>query len=244
MTPEKSGELADRFDLPFSTINYLISIDAARRIVYLETPKVACTSIKKYMIDQVLGGTVEMHPDDVHNRETSPLKALSDYADEEIDQILGAGAGFRQFTFVRNPYSRVLSAYLDKLIGNEWERERHLPMFGFEQGSHPSFIEFLRRLARISDQDRDIHYVTQTRLTGRLSGFCPDFVGRFENFDHDFRLLKSRFYSDDGTEDYRSFGKHHASDADEKTASYYGDEARKIVRDIYAADFAVFGYAI
>ncbi len=60
MTPEKQHELADRFDLAFGKMNYLLNIDEARRIVYHETPKVACTSIKKYMIDQASGSPVEM----------------------------------------------------------------------------------------------------------------------------------------------------------------------------------------
>lgn len=244
MSPEKTVELADKFDLPFHQINYLINVDAARKIVYLETPKVACTSIKKYMIDQASGGAVEMKPNEVHDRQKSPLKALGDYSDAEVDAILGARSDFRRFCFVRNPYSRVLSAYLDKIVGNEWERERHLPMFGFEQGSRPEFVEFLRRLAMISDRDRDIHYITQTRLTGRLSGFSPDFIGRFEDFAQDFHFLKSCFYADEGTEDCQSFGKHHSSDADEKITLFYGEEERKIVREIYAADFAMFGYVV
>lgn len=244
MTPEKAVEIADRFDLPFRKMNYLINIDSAHKIVYFETPKVACTSIKKYMIDQAFAAPVEMMPSEVHDRDKSPLKALDDYFDDEVDTILAPTSDFRRFSFVRNPYSRVLSAYLDKLVGNEWERRRHLHMFGFEQGARPEFSEFLRRLARIHDRDRDIHYITQTRLTGRLPGLCLDFVGRFEDFAQDFRLLKSRFYADEGTEDYQSFGKLHSTDADEKTARFYGTEERKIVQDIYAADFAVFGYSV
>lgn len=86
--------------------------------------------------------------------------------------------------------------------------------------------------------------MTQTRLTGRLSGFVPDFIGRFEDFTSDFNHLKYHFYDDKNDDDYQNFGKHHSSNADEKLESYYGEEERKIVRDIYAADFVIFRYMI
>ena len=244
MTPEKQTELQSRFDLPFRKLDYLANIDEERRIVYFETPKVACTSIKKYMIDKASHESIELAPSEVHNRQKSPLRMLSSYSDDAVDLILSAQDGYRLFCFVRDPYSRVLSAYLDKIITNEWERKRHLPIFGFEQGARPKFVDFLHRLSRISDCDRDIHYITQARLTGRLGGLMMGFVGRFEDFKSDFLRLKSEFYDDASTEDYQSFGKHHSSDAVNKLAAYYGDEERKIVRDIYSVDFAVYGYPL
>lgn len=244
MTPNKVLEVEGRFDLSFDKINYLINVDDTRRIVYFETPKVACTSIKKYMIDQVSGSDVKMVPSHVHDRERSPLKALKDYSDAEVDEIFAPDSDFKRFCFVRNPYSRVLSAYLDKVVGNEWERQRHLPMFGFAQDSRPNFVDFLRRLAEIPDRERDIHYVTQARLTGRVSGFVTEFTGRFENFSLDFHVLKEKFYSDNGGDDYKEFGKHHSSDADRKVSLYYGDEERNIVKNIYATDFLAYGYLV
>lgn len=244
MTPDKQHELADRFDLAFGKMNYLLNIDEARRIVYHETPKVACTSIKKYMIDQASGSPVEMEPRTVHDRSASPLRMLDSYSDAEIDAMFSPDGGYRHFCFVRDPYSRVLSAYLDKLMTNEWERKRHLPMFGFKPDARPQFVEFLRRLSRRPDRERDIHYMTQTRLTGRLAGFETSYIGHFENFKHDFLKLKLEFFGDSEGEDYQQFGKHHSSGADDKTAEYYGEEERALVRDIYAVDFAVYGYAL
>jgi hypothetical protein len=244
MTPEKENEIEARFDLPFQKINYLINIDEKLRVVYLETPKIACTSIKKYMIDQASGFPVDMKPGQVHDRSQSPLRMLGSYSDEQINEIFDPKGGYRCFSFVRDPYTRILSAFLDKVITNEWERKRHLPIFGFELGSYPSFGEFLKRLARIADRTRDIHYITQTRLTGHFANLELAFTGRFENFANDLQRLKFELYRDGTGENYESFGKHHSSDAGDKLAQYYGDEERELVQQIYADDFKLYGYPV
>ncbi|WP_168732940.1 sulfotransferase family protein [Aliigemmobacter aestuarii] len=241
MTPETMRAINLRYGIRFPTWNYTVSIDDVRRIAYFETPKVACTSIKKYMMDRYVGGEMVLPSKGaVHDRSLSPLRQLSTLEDEDAKAVLGAG--YRRFTFCRNPYTRVLSAYLDKLVTNEWERKRHLPIFGFEPGARPTFLEFLERLSGIEDRMRDIHYMTQRRLTGGVGGLQMDYIGRFERFGEDFQTFKRRFYDDSSTEDYQSFGKHHASDAGSKIDSHYGPAEIALVQSIYAADFTQFGY--
>lgn len=235
--------LEERFDIRFPVYNYTVNIDEERRLAYFETPKVACTSIKKYMMDRRVGGEMQLASKGaVHDRQGSPLMQLTALPPEEAQAVFAPG--YRRFTFVRNPFSRTLSAYLDKIVNNEWERQRHLPLFGFEQGAKPSYGQFLRRLMLTRDRLRDIHYMTQSRLTGGLGGLAHDFIGRFEAFGDDFQQMKGQFYGDTTTEDYRSFGKHHASDAGAKLRSFYGRDEIALVRDIYAIDFAMFGYSL
>lgn len=225
----------------FASANYLTHVDMKRRFAYIETPKVACTSIKKFMMDQVVDGGFHLeNKNQVHNREISPLTQLS-----ELDMATAHGVWsrkFRRFSFVRNPYSRLLSGFLDKLITNEYERQRHLPMMGFEQGYTPTLLEFLERLAQKPDTERDIHFRTQSALL-MLDNVNYDFIGRFERFDSDFLWLQQAFYGiDRPKESYEDFGKHHASDANSKIRQYFGSHEAQIVREIYAADFDNFEY--
>ena len=228
-------------DAPFVRINYLTHIDNTRRLAYVETPKVACTSIKKFMMDQYAGGEFVLeNPNKVHDREVSPLKQMN-----ELEAAAGRsvwGPDYRRFSFVRNPFTRLLSGYLDKLVTNEFERQRHLPMMGFEQGSRPSLIQFLERLAQKPDHERDIHFMTQSALL-MVEKVEYDFLGRFEEFKRDFSRLQTRYYGIPRPENsYEDFGKHHASNAGEKVREYIGSEEAELVKQIYRRDFALFDY--
>lgn len=234
-------EMVRLLGVPFPRANYLTHIDDKRRLAYVETPKVACTSIKKFMMDQYAGGVFELeNPNKVHDREVSPLKQLSELSPDQAKAVWSPE--YRRFSFVRNPFTRLLSGFLDKLVTNEYERQRHLPMMGFEQGSHPTLLEFLERLVEKPDAERDIHFTTQSSLL-MVDKVEFDFIGRFEEFKRDFRRLRARYYGIPmPTESYEEFGKHHASNADEKVRQYFGTREADFVRHIYARDFALFAY--
>ena len=236
-------ELLRKIGFGFPRVNYLTHIDNHRKIAYVETPKVACTSIKKFMMDQYVGGTFTLRrPGMVHDRRRSPLKQFKNLAPHKAVSIL-LGSEYRRFSFVRNPYSRLLSGYLDKLVTNEYERARHLPMLGFDAGGHPTLLEFLERLKGIEDAERDIHFSSQAALL-MVEHVDYDFIGRFESFEADFlRLQASYFGLRHPTPSYDSFGKHHASNANDKLAQYFGAEEVALVQEIYRRDFELFGYS-
>jgi hypothetical protein len=70
-----------------------------------------------------------------------------------------------------------------------------------------------------------------------------EFIGSFERFDEDFARLKAIFYQDNTDDNYATFGKHHASDANDKISAHYGAAECAIVKDLYGPDFRVFGYS-
>lgn len=238
----RKGQIEQRLEVAFPRANYLTHIDDTRMLVYIETPKVACTSIKKFMMDQYAGGSFPLENKSlVHNRTVSPLKQISELTAEEALAVYGPG--FQRFSFVRNPFSRLLSGYLDKLVSNEYERNRHLPLMGFEPGSHPTLLDFLERLAEKTDATRDIHFTTQSALL-MVNSVDYTFIGRFEGFQQDFLQMQNLLYDIKHTgQSYEDFGKHHASNANEKLTQYYGPRETELVREIYQADFDFFGYS-
>lgn len=236
------SRLEQRFGLRFGTLQYTVNIDDVRRIAYFETPKVACTTIKKYLMDQYVGGSFPLKTiGQVHDRSISPLKALAALDDIAAEQVFGLQ--YRRICFVRNPFTRVLSGYLDKIVTNEWERARFLPMFGYSRTERPEFKDFLLRLKQVEDRDRDIHFMSQTRLTGGIGNLSFAFRGRFECFVEDFRAMKRRLFGDLSDSDYSAFGKHHASGANDRVAGFFGPQECELVSDIYAVDFDRFSYS-
>lgn len=147
---------------------------------------------------------------------------------------LAAGEAFR-FTFVRDPYARVLSAYRDKILGAKRQLDRHFRVA--PGGSVPTFTEFCRFLA-----DRglwlDAHWAPQADLL-LLPPDDFDLIGRVETLDRDLTTVVARVFG--ATHDQgRRAGP--VTDATDRVASDYTDEARAIVARLYRRDFDIFGY--
>jgi Sulfotransferase family len=233
--------LAQNFGTTAAKLNYLIHYDQDHNVAYFETPKVACTSIKKYMQDKVYGTPRNLEEKGlVHDRSLSPIQPLQDYEPDIIKAVFFGDV--RRFSFVRNPYSRILSGYLDKIVTNQWEKDRHLPTLGFAPNATPSLSEFLEALKRLPQDDHDIHFAKQSTLL-QAKHVTYDFLGRFERFDEDFARLKDLFYNDTTNDNYATFGKHHASNAGDKVNTYFGTAERDLVLDMYGADFELLGYS-
>lgn len=81
-------------------------------LVYLSTPKVACSTIKtslwKWADSQVGTETFTGRP---HRRGESPFNKGIGQLARNIDAVMASTF----FAVARNPYSRILSAYLDKV---------------------------------------------------------------------------------------------------------------------------------
>ena len=212
----------------------------ARRVgcIYVETPKVACTTIKRVLQAAELGPERQGEmPRDVHARDTSPLLAPG-HDPEGFLSGLTDTTTFR-FAFVRNPYSRALACWLDKMVTNTFERQRLAPSLGLSPERPPSFLDFLTAIAHQPEPRRDPHWATQTHLLNphviRYS-----FIGRFEQFRSEFsrvcRHLDIEGYAQGLPTTW------HATGASTKVADHVGDEEATLIRKIYEADFRNFAY--
>ncbi len=212
----------------------------ARRVgcLYVETPKAACTTIKRVL--QAAEHGPDHHAasaEDVHDRTTSPL--LSPGQDPDgFDHALLDPDYFR-FAFVRNPYARVLSCWLDKMVTNAFERSRLAPMLGLPPDAPPDLVTFLQAVARQDVADRDPHWATQTHLLNPQA-IRYAFIGRFEVFRTDFSRICDHLgigtYAGDLPDTW------HATGAGAKVHAHIGQAEAKLIRQIYEADFRNFGY--
>lgn len=184
-----------------------------RRLLYAPIQKAACSSIKLWWAEAA-DGWLGVDPEGM-NAEASRKQthfALSQrfvytrHAAELGDDPLTSPDWFR-FTFVRNPWSRLVSAFVNKFITltdhgtlliDEF-RERtaaHLPApqksyFGllddwYDRFTFHNFVDFL------GDCDLstvDLHWRPQTEF---LAGTEFDFIGRIERLEQDFAVIRER----------------------------------------------------
>lgn len=221
--------------------NYLVNISTKHKFVYIETPKVACSTIKKALQLIEVEGDISMIPEDVHDRDHSPLPNPTS-PDIDLGYVLTSPDYFR-FSFVRNPFSRILATYLNKIVQSEIERARLLPLIGYPKHSEAiPFEQFLVAIRRQPDFQKDIHWAPQTYLLApdRVS---YDYIGRFETFGSDWLRVLHRI----APQTYKSYVglrmDPHKTDASSKVLKYFGPIERELTLDIYRDDFRKFGYS-
>jgi hypothetical protein len=234
----EASTLSDVFKQNESTTNYLVHWSKRYRYVYVETPKVACTTVKRVLqLAESDGARRFERPGDVHDRSQSPLLAPRTDMPAFI-AAMSAGDCFR-FCFVRNPFTRVLSCYLDKMVENAYERRRLAPKLGFDPQTPPAFDAFLQAVADQPDQERDIHWASQTYLL-RPQRVRYSFIGRFELFEPQFGMVCQHLGVAAYAADLK--GTAHATNAYEKVKDYYSQREIDLVAKIYDPDFRNFGY--
>ena len=198
--------------------------------VYIPIPKVACTSLKT-----AVSSILEMEGD-VHFE-----KLFREVANHEIRATC---SDHYIFTFVRNPWDRLLSCYLSKIDPREedcdyWHNgvEFNFWKYGDTFDGGMSFEAFVRATAQIPDEEADIHFSSQYRhITAAHGSLIPDFIGRFESLADDFSRVLARL-------DLTKMSLPHQMKTEHQHYSaYYTDETRALVRGRYATDIELFGY--
>lgn len=216
--------------------NYLVHWSDRFGYVYVETPKVGCTTVKRMLQLAELDGDAARLPELVHDRTASPLKAPA--GDPDAFRRHYEAAGTFRFCFVRNPFSRALSCYLDKFVGNAWERNRLAPELGLDRDRVPGFRAFLEAVAAQPPERRDIHWATQRSLL-RPDRFRYSFIGRFESFATQLGQVAAAI----GVSAHADLSRRaNETGASGRMAEFLGPEEADLVRQIYAEDFTTFSY--
>jgi hypothetical protein len=227
--------LSRHFRCPPKIANRLVNLSRRHRLLYVAVPKSACSILLGTLQWLEVDGEERLLPADPHNRLLSPL--VSPFADIKLFEEGMNSNSFLRFSFVRNPFARALSCYLDKVRGRSATKRVYLPKLGAAPSETISFADFLRRIARQPRGMMDVHWAPQAFLLSPAS-VTYHFVGRVERLETDLARLLSRR----GLEvpSARDIG--HATGASRLLHDYYGAEEIALVREIYAEDFAAFGY--
>ena len=161
-----------------------------------------------------------------------------------LEQVLAghpeAGEFFR-FAFLRHPYHRTRSFHADKHALARRERDARRWFIDPWQGLRPamSFAEFCRWLETPCGCDAfaDRHWLSQSRQVATADGRMPDFLGRFETLEADWRAVSERLRLPPVP-----LPRLNVSDAGPAgEAGLHGDIAA-LLRRRYAEDFVLGGY--
>jgi hypothetical protein len=205
-------------------------------VVYLNNAKAACSTVKASLwqaFDAQHGeNTYGGRP---HQRAKSPfLKSIDDFFCADIESILAA----EWFSVVRNPFVRMLSAYLDKIPQGRRDPNVWRPFKKrFRVSDHtPTFSEFLEILLTESVPDfLDWHFCPQT--TNLLHGLAPlTYVGQLEAIEGIASWLTVRGIR---LQQFRV----HATNAEKLVEQYYGPVEVEAVLKLCRTDFDVLGYS-
>ena len=93
-------------------------VSESGKLAYRVLPKCACSTIGQIMY---YGDNGQYFDGDIHDANDGMLKWDQEHSQDRIRETVEARSAY-SFTCVRNPYSRILSAFFDKICGRSEER--------------------------------------------------------------------------------------------------------------------------
>src|SRR5262249_4034500 len=225
------------------------------KYLYIDTPKAACTTLKR-----LIAGVENLSDVDfaeslaldsklamlVHDRSHFRLPSLSNVPSELAEESLSSDQYFR-FCFVRNPYSRLFSAWQSKILLRE-------PFFLVNFKNMPSEFSRAESWSAIRESfGRFVAYIRKSEY--------PDFLDAHWQPQHELIFLSKIKYSLIGrteslTQDVQQFLTHLKSHCvpanrlilqDSNVGAlrdwqwFYNAKTAELVQSMYAEDFRLFG---
>lgn len=240
--------------VPWPQSNYLIS--TSHKFIYCPIAKVACTSFKLWM----LAIANETPPRPFNEQLEAQRYALRKFGLRAANQILNDPDYF-SFAFVRNPWSRVVSAYLNKFQSVNVTSEPVIARLRRERKrddltADVPFREFVDFLSRGNPRKFDEHWRPQYLS---LKDMRLDFLGRFEHLSRDFAWVRERLEIETPLPHHNPTGYGEEAERQECVADltaaklkrrgpfpdyrrFYTPRLRDLVGQIYAEDIRRFGY--
>jgi hypothetical protein len=142
---------------------------------------------------------------------------------------------FFSFTFVRNPFDRLVSSFFFLKSGghNQYNHELYNKYMRTRSGT---FKDFIMHKFNQESIDNVMHLKPQHFWAYKQNNLCIDFVGKTEAINSDLSLLYEKLglkrldLDTINTSDHKHY------------TEYYDEETKQIVAEKYAKDIEYFGY--
>ncbi|MEP2782240.1 MAG: sulfotransferase family protein [Pseudoruegeria sp.] len=234
-------------------------------VLYRVVPKCACSSIGQIMYYSDHG---EFFEGDIHDAKTGLHKWSHEHSQPRITAQVKSHDTYA-FTCVRNPYTRILSSFFDKICGIQRNGKRYrgnlvpllIQKYGIEVGDPDTGFEFdqiasFRRFLLFSrdtirwkrPMEPDIHW---SAMSGHISTFIVN-GGRYNNifftekFDEGMQSVLNNIDVPHGV-DLSNIPRFNESEGHgpkraHPVEDYFDDLSRHLVYEMYKRDFDLFKY--
>lgn len=226
-----------RYRLPLICPIEDVNLEAFHRVAVFKKSKVAFNRLKKNANSTAMIALTRLENGLLLGSRTAKREACSL---DTVSVLFSDLARFDWPLIIRDPYSRTLSAFLEK-----FGKELYIRKYGDFGLSPNGFYNFLCWL-KDGGINANYHWNLQTAHIF-LPLNCYTKIIRFETFGSEFlRFLQEKdpsINSDFLCEATRT-GAIHATRSDEKITAFYNKESRKLVSELFDADFRILGYPI
>lgn len=222
-------------------------ISLKNKYVYVQVSKAASSSVKWALQSLEFYGS-PWKVVDVNNRFMSPHICPYQLSWELQDEVF-LSSGYKRATFVRNPYSRLLSCYLHRVVAMPEKPTNQVikQLTGGRGGSDVSFDEFIELICPLTALESESHWRCQSEDLA-IGSIDYDFIGKVEAIKVDLPKLVELLYGAEGLARHIKSIKVDASPmktgANTLLQEYYKDTATMArVQKRFASDFELFGYS-
>lgn len=233
--------------LPRNQVNKSILISLKNRFAYFRIPKVANSSLKHliYRMESYPAGS-EPRADMTHDINYGPVvrPAMLGFDSELFQEVLYSDTFFR-FTFVRNPYAKALSNYLDRYMAKNSTVRKHVNRVALGEGwlkrenETVPFKTYLHCVSKMDTRRMEIH-ISPQRAQCLWDVVDFSFIGSFESLADDVLVVANTIWGENDVE--LGFQSPSRTNAATKLMENYDEEGLDLINSIYAQDFEAFSY--
>ena len=203
-----------------------------RQLILYPVSKAASSTLIRLFLE------LEGYPEPSSRQEMFQLAKKHRVPRLTLDSQQSKYSGYFRFTFVRNPWDRLVSCYLNKVVAqrpNVFEKFSIYPEIRFNR---MSFADFVRFVHHVPDDLCDWHFRPQSAF---FDDKRVDFIGQVERFTDDLAQVIERAKLDTHLLKY---GHKYANKSRHRKpyTDYYTAETRRLVAEKYKDDIQRFGY--
>ena len=229
------------------SLNLHTHISLVHRYVYVEVPKAGCGTMKSTLggleaarLNQALFEQVQAHPHDRNAQ--SPFVRPFQLPPDLLEDAL-RGRKWKRFSVVRDPASRLLSGYLEKIRQGLKQSGPILTALAeadtpVERAEDVTFEQFVDVVSAMPSRTQDPHWRRQADHLG-IGIVDYDAIIHLEELDASWPRIARLVGVDDLQEEFFC---RYSTKAGTRVDEYYTPELRAKVADAYADDYRAFGY--
>jgi hypothetical protein len=226
---------------PIHDFYTLTFISLRHKYVYVAVGKAANSTVKYHLFNLEYRGT-RFTPRSVHDRQSAPL--LSPYQlPHDLLQHIFTSPEYYKFTIVRNPYTRLLSCYLDRIQRKAGLAYRQLIRnMNKSVGDDVTFEEFIVFVCAQPPYEQNLHWRLQTAEICHDT-IAYDLIGKQETFSESMSTVWASICPDEPTPSFIDSNKSPSrTSAHQRILDFYTPDLLNLVRTAYADDFKTFCY--